>query len=125
MEENIIINQKDLIIGTEINAKIKTADIVLTNNNEMITIYLDFGWDGYGQGLPLYNLESSQFKNWVHNIMKVLEVSNWSEVQGKYCRIIRDKDDALGNIIGIKNIINNKQFMFNTNSEEIEKILIK
>lgn len=112
MEENEVINQKDLIIGTEINAKIKIADIVLTNDNETITVYLDFSWNGYGQGIPFYKLESSQFKNWIHNIMKVLEVSNWSEVQGKYCRIIRDKDDASGNIIGIKNIINDKQFMF-------------
>ena len=30
MEENEVINQKDLIIGTEINAKIKIADIALT-----------------------------------------------------------------------------------------------
>ena len=107
--------------GTEINAKIKNADIILANNGEVVSIYLNFFWDNYEQGLPVYKLEPNMFMNWVQGIMNTLEVNTWSEVQGKYCRIIRDKEDAAGNIVAIKNIINGKQFKFYDSNEEVSE----
>lgn len=110
--------------GTEINAKIKNADIILANNGEVTTVYLNFIWDNYEQGLPIYKLDPNMFMNWIQGIMNTIEVSSWSEVQGKYCRIIRDKEDATGNIVAIKNIINGKQFKFYDSNEEVSEEVV-
>ena len=102
--------QKIETVGTLVNAQIDQADIILTEQG-FVSIYLSFKWEGYGQGIGLYNLEGEYLANWVHAILETLEVESWKDVKGKYCRIIRSEEGFNGNIIGIKNIINNKTFM--------------
>ena len=97
-------------IGTEINAQIDNADIILTEHG-FVSIYLTFKWNGYGQGINLYNLDGEYLSKWVHAILETLEIDSWKDVKGKYCRIIRSEAGVSGNIIGIKNIINDKAFM--------------
>ena len=97
-------------VGTLLNAQIDNADIVLTEGG-FVSIYLSFKWDGYGQGIAMYNLEGEYLAKWVHAILDVLEIDNWKDVKGKYCRIIRSEPGWNGNIIGMKNIINDKTFL--------------
>ena len=109
-EEPFVQEQPAAEVGTLLNAQIDNADIVLTEGG-FVSIYLSFKWDGYGQGIAMYNLEGEYLAKWVHTILDVLEIDNWKDVKGKYCRIIRSEPGWNGNIIGMKNIINDKTFL--------------
>ena len=97
------------------NVKISSASLGFEGHGILTsTIIVDYG-DSSGQGFGGFCLKGEAMYDWVSMVLKVLEISDWKDVNGCYCRVKLNEQDMIEEIGNItKEIWFNPKKFFNS-----------
>ena len=94
------------------NAKITDAFLGIEDHG-ILTIIFTLRGDGWGQcygGYSLSGKDGFSSMGVIKSILDAFKVKSWNELEGKFCRVLRERQ--FGKILGIGDIIEDRWFSF-------------
>lgn len=111
-----------------VNAEIASASLSYKDRG-VLTSFLQMRFDGSGQGFGGYVLTKkaddphAAAGAWIMGILETLEVNDWSDLPGTYCRVVRDSDKYSALIIGIGHITKDQWYFIEPSMELARKVM--